>query len=106
MTYRRVLARNGLTKGDYSTNVWKRGPWPERSEFNADVDYDAACRRQVDEAWEMVGRIEQAKSALLGDLRRLEDDAVDEKAICQFISETTHVERDIVAAVIKEFIAQ
>ena len=42
---------------------------------------------------------------LLGDLRRLEADVIDEQGICQHIASRIGVDTDTVAAVLKEFVS-
>ena len=62
-------------------------------------------RDQWPRACERLRRYEESMRLLLGDLRRLEADAVDEAAICTYIAHRTGIDADIVAAVLKEFIA-
>jgi hypothetical protein len=80
MTFRRVVNRNGLNDGDY-------GKPPQ--------------------TWSAYGGsdLSQKATLLAGDLRRLERDAVDENAICAHIAGKTGIDREIVAAVLKEFIS-
>lgn len=51
------------------------------------------------------GNSADSKALLLGDLRRLEEDTVDEKATCLYISRKTGIDVETVAAVLKEFMA-
>lgn len=104
MTYKRVVKRNALEKGGgYSdagdhkarTNLgdYATGPGPIE-EF-----YAAMGPHYVEE----IKRYESRFKSILGDLRRLEQDAQDEWGIAEPISRRTGIEQDIVAAVLKEF---
>lgn len=77
MTYRRVVNRNDL-RGDYGSKL-------------TGVAFDAVIQNK----W----------SLLQGDLRRLEKDAVDERAICEAIALKLMLDKELVAAVIREFMA-
>lgn len=109
MTYRRVLHRNGIevgTIGDGHRLVpsLATGSFPPRDRFNADVDYDHLCREEISR---LQGQLLEAATKfgqILGDLRRLEHDTVDEGLTCAKIAERTGVDAEIVAAVLKEFI--
>lgn len=104
MTYRRVINRNGLEKGGYGevpsglavqVNVTDKGLATEE-EFH---------RLIWPHAVERLKRYEGGYSMLLGDLRRLETDTVDERTTCAHIAERTGIDPDVVAAVLKEFMA-
>lgn len=49
--------------------------------------------------------VENAAKMLAGDLRRLEQDIVDEGAICRDIACRSGLDEEIVAAVLKEFVS-
>jgi hypothetical protein len=91
MTYRRVLNRNGLADGDYD-----KLPQSKAHLFSGDLTFETLKRIQ---------EMERLFRAISGDLRRLEKDSVDEKAICLLIAEKTGLAPDTVAGVIKEFLA-
>lgn len=79
MTFQRVVNRNGLKDGSYE--------YPPSMWFG---DAEGLRKRAM---------------LLAGDLRRLENDALDEQAICGHIADRTGIDRDTVAAVLKEFIS-
>jgi hypothetical protein len=105
MTFRRVMNRNGLQDGDYTTP-------PERHARRVITNATEATLQSEQET--LIGRAphwakrveeyEQVFKMLAGDLRRLERDAVDEYSICQRIAARTGINADVVAAVLKEFI--
>jgi hypothetical protein len=109
MTYRRILGRNRLGKGDYAVTPAALYPYVDIDKENCGFKSHEALERAYrgNFKWQQEYRIsvENARSLLLGDLRRLEDDTVDEVAICQVIANKTALALDVVAAVLKEWIA-
>lgn len=99
MSWRRVVARNGLGDGDYGTPPLR---WRNGVNVNESEDGEAAVGKARREKCE---HYEAQASALAGDLRRLERDALDEGAICQLIADRTGIHADMVAAVLQEFLA-
>ena len=110
MTWRRVVGRNSLTEGDYH-NSGSHGIYinlgfvgiknPDKTEEVRTREYHA------DMGPEFIRTIksnEERWKALLGDLRRLEADVMDEGSICQHVASRTGVDADTVAAVLKEFL--
>jgi hypothetical protein len=114
MTWQRFVNRNGLVDGDYQKPP-KSWPQPRGAthigldeEFCGFQDAEALARayrnsrqRELDDHTGLVHRF----GGLAGDLRRLETDALDERAICGLIAEKTGLDADSVAAVLKEFFA-
>lgn len=97
MTWRRVIARNGLQEGDYQTAPMS---WHSRVNIREQDDEMPALgkhRRERIEAYERQAKV------LCGDLRRLESDALDEAAVCNAIHRLTGVAVDDVAAVLQAF---
>jgi hypothetical protein len=110
MTYQRVIHRNGLHEGGYTDDPARRyskvGPeyaFPERSKFAAEVDYEAILRGEIGNLRGEIDRLHGQRMSLLGDLRRLEADALDERAICQHIASRTGIDVETVAAVLQGF---
>jgi len=109
MTYRRILGRNRLGKGDYA--VTPATPYPhvdfekDRCGFETWAALERAYRSNFKWQQEYRMGVENARSLLLGDLRRLEDDTVDEGAICKVVAEKAGVDPEVVAAVLKEWMA-
>lgn len=98
MTYQRVIHRNGLADGDYEKppGVWQcRVNTREIDDINASV---SKVRRK------RLLEYENSVSILAGDLRRLEQDTRDERATCAYIAHRTGVDKEEVAAVLKEFL--
>jgi hypothetical protein len=100
MTFRRVVNRNGLGEGDYSGNLpyqWStRGVVPEAGDPSV---------YQLPFLVERIRGYERGLHMLLGDLRRLEADTVDENTTCKHIASRTGIDVDTVAAVLKEFMS-
>lgn len=112
MTYRRVVNRNGLATGDYGARISTMNVGPGETmvdlspdDFNEGVDFIEVQRRHIADLYNEIRRIDGCWSALLGDLRRLERDAVDEKSVCAYVAQRTGIDAEVVAAVLKEFIA-
>lgn len=103
MTYQRVVNRNRLRVGGYND----AGDW----EVSANLDHpgtlsvDEFHRVQFSFVAEEMKRREGGLRMLLGDLRRLEQDAVDEQATVLHIARRTGIDPEIVAAVLKEFMS-
>ncbi len=114
MTYNRFIRRNKLDKGGYDAKSYESlellqvyGPrdFPEYSAFDEESvspeHYIALLREAITVKHDYcesnhVGKIKM----MLGDLRRLERDSVDENMVCQYISSKIGVDKETVAAVI------
>ncbi len=79
MTWQRFIRRNRLTEGDYVVSP--------------------------DAFWTGSQEVPQRVRNMMGDLRRLEKDALDERAICVHIAKETGTDAETVAAVLKEFMS-
>lgn len=106
MTYQRVMSRNRLGTGGYEND-----PTLRRLVVAEDLVAEMPMERQRDtfrmiaeRTYEQLDAERQSRNHLLGDLRRLEADATDERAVCQYIAEKLHVDPDLVAAVLGEFL--
>lgn len=97
MTYRRVISRNSLPEGDYESI-------PHSLQTCVNVN-------PKDDGYADIGQVRRERllqyegqfRSLCGDLRRLERDAVDEKAVCEGIAMRTGIDVDTIAAVLLEF---
>lgn len=104
MTFRRVLNRNRINTGDYQGEL--PSPWG----INLNLDNEMLAPRDVfvqtihPHLVERIKLYETNVRSLLGDLRRLEQDAIDENCLCKEISRQTGLNVDDVAAVLKAFI--
>lgn len=114
MTFRRVINRNGLTgkpteiygETGYSAKIslWdtdsirKVYGYPNNDGSNI-VGF--TMKQLCDE----IDKINQKWGLLMGDLRRLEMDAVDESAISKQIATRTGLDPEVIAIVLKEFMA-
>jgi hypothetical protein len=105
MSYQRVIHRSGLQTGGYGDlPVYLNRTVLEGGHTDAVTE---------DEAWlsrrpfiiESVKALEGRWSMLLGDLRRMETDTLDERATCEHIATRTGIDAEIVAAVLKDFMA-
>jgi hypothetical protein len=109
MSFRRFVNRSGLAEGGYMdtphprVNLAAHMASPEA--FNAGVDFTEVMRSTAANYAQEIERLYRWQGILLGDLRRLEHDAMDEQAICVQIAARTGVDREVVAAVLKEFIS-
>lgn len=109
MTFQRLLNRNRLSQGDYDHQ--SLAPYPHVGLDEPLCGYqDVAALERAYRTQFRITNDERltAKSRLnmiLGDLRRLERDAVDEGTLARVVAEKAHLDLDIVAAVIKEFLA-
>lgn len=100
MTFRRFVNRNGLAEGTYDYERQREFRVAPESEGRLEV-WRTLARSAYDDLNARINR----HNMLLGDLRRLEKDSVDEAATCRYIADRTGIEPDVVAAVLKEFIA-
>lgn len=98
MSYRRLLNRNGLVEGDYLQAPQR---WPSTT-VNSDVTAVAVA---PDVAASVLTTTTSKLKYLCGDLRRLERDAIDEDGLCRLIALRTSIDAEVVAAVLKEFVA-
>jgi hypothetical protein len=104
MTWQRVVNRNRLAVGDYDNagdhaarvNLHNKGGL-----YDDDTFYSQVGPFYV----ERIKGYESQMKSILGDLRRLEKDTVDEGEIAKHIASRTDIDVDTVAAVLKEFIA-
>lgn len=87
MTYKRYVNRNKLHKGDYQDAKM------------TNLNLDAMTGWMGDE----VRSMQQRWRMMAGDLRRLEEDSVDENAVAAIIAARTGLDSDTVSAVLKEF---
>ncbi len=94
MTFRRFINRNALGEGDYTKA-------PSAHAIRVNTNLPGLPPHHV----ERLQAYEATMAFILGDLRRLEHDAMDEDAICSHIAARTGIDRDVVAAVLKEFIS-
>lgn len=110
MTWQRLMNRHRLAFGDYDTDgepgrvAYAVGvEFPGNEAFLPEVDYVEVLRKHSEE--QRLELVRQAMNwrSLLGDLRRLEKDAVDEGAICRYVAQETGVDADVVAAVLLSF---
>lgn len=96
MTWQRVVGRNRLNE-DAAWHAY------------AGADVDESGHERLHLAYEHWRRAADAfnrrVASLRSDIARLESDTRDEGSICQRIAERTHIEADVVAAVLKEFLS-
>lgn len=104
MTWQRLINRNGLGDGDYDREPESWRGRSQRLPYVADL-FTPKERQLLDQKNADREQVGVAMRLLAGDLRRLEQDAVDERAIARFVAQRTHLELDVVAAVLKEFMA-
>lgn len=110
MTWKRVLNRNGLVDGDY-------GQAPSRYQIRVNIHEDpqrvlsyttgkseTIAEHMAPDWIKRIQEYENSSKMLAGDIRRLEQDAVDEGSLCQEIARRSGVDKEIVAAIIKEFL--
>lgn len=98
MTYQRVIRRNGVVVGDYEESPTDWQPLVNTNEADDGVVSVSNARRR------RVLAYERSACMLAGDLRRLERDTRDEGATCAHIAHRTGLDREVVAAVLKEFL--
>jgi hypothetical protein len=109
MTYQRVLSRNNITKGGYDADPVIRCGATSIA-WSVIDGYDQrtilGMLKDTVDRWKAEAEAGNSKwRFLLGDLRRLEADAIDEQAACAHIAARTGVDPDTVAAVLKEFMS-
>lgn len=111
MTWRRLLNRSHFNEGDYESlpHEWldygTHTAWG-LIERNATVDGLLGLMKTLESATqEQAERNSQRLKLFLGDLRRLERDTLDERYICLEIGRKIAVDPDVVAAVLKEWLA-
>lgn len=105
MTFQRFVKRSQLERGDYSIDLdvpWTTYYWPRGYVKDA---FSEELRREFDRQNGEREELGRKLKLLTGDLRRLEKDATDENAVCKYIAFRTGIDVEIVAAVLKEFIA-
>jgi flagellar biosynthesis/type III secretory pathway M-ring protein FliF/YscJ len=110
MTFRRFLHRNGLDKGDYIDGGDYRNllrpvlqPFPPKDRFPdcTDARYVEMLHEHIDLLGKALFGWNQWRQQILGDLRRLEADGQDERALCREIARLTEVDPDDIAAVLR-----
>src|SRR5260370_21845143 len=106
MTYQRVIGRNRLSDGNYTQApiAWHASGTaivdPQTLEKDVLVHVIGEWKKAInDQAEAFNGRLR----LLVGDLRRLELDTIDEGSINAYIAQRTGLDQEIVAAVLKEF---
>src|SRR2546426_10077918 len=103
MTYKRLINRNQLGIGGYTEDLpqgWMLGNVSEADEArNVEVVLSLVKHRR-----ETLVGLGHRMQMLLGDLRRLEQDTIDEGSTCKYIAYRTGIDAEVVAAVLKEFI--
>jgi hypothetical protein len=105
MTFKRVVNRNALQDGDYTTPPVRHSKRVVMyGSHTSDVSEDEAKLARYDHLAKRIEEYEKAFQMLAGDLRRLEQDAVDEKGICTYIAHRVGLASDDVAMVLKEFV--
>jgi hypothetical protein len=109
MTYKRVLSRNGLSDGDYSTapqSWFAPGPITiaDHAFFESSGQDPVAWYSKAIDDWrtDRTGILSRLRR-LAGDLRRLEADSVDEQWQVERIHRLTGVAQDDIAAVLRAF---
>lgn len=107
MTYRRVVNRNRLV-GDYGARMSgiNTKPWDHEllAKLNENVDRVEVLLSHCETLDREIDSLNGRWSAIVGDLRRLEADTLDEHA-CARIADRVGCDADTVAAVLGEWIA-
>ena len=103
MTFDRVIRRNNLGTGGYD-DAAKWGLSVNLNNLGLMASGDEFDRVMVGEYRRRLREYEASAKMLLGDLRRLETDAIDERAVCAIVAERTKVDPETVAVVIREFL--
>lgn len=108
MTYRRFVSRNGLGEGGYD-HSGKPLPVQWAKHINTTHPGIGTPEGLRDVIWPLaVDRLHQYEvqvAMLLGDLRRLEEDTVDEGPLCAMIAQKAGVDKEVVAAVLQAWLA-
>lgn len=109
MTVQRVLNRNALSKGGYGHTPEDLMPSQWAVSLNLDNPGLSTMEELIASQWpravQRLRNYEGQVRLLLGDLRRLEADTVDEKITCQAIAHKTGIDPEVIAIVLKEFLA-
>jgi hypothetical protein len=100
MTWQRIINRNGLADGSYTTPPAR---WVIGVNTNVMLQEDASKLTVFPHLVSRLTQYETQSKMFAGDLARLVDDSLDEKSICKWISDRTNVPPDAVAHVLKEF---
>lgn len=107
LTWQRFINRNRLAEGGYGTVMTgvntRMHEELTADRFNEDVVIADVLRDSLHYVSDEIVKMNSRWSMLLGDLRRLEYDAVDEQSICLSIAQRTRLDPEIVATVLKEF---
>lgn len=108
MTFQRLVNRNRM-QGGYGTRMSFINTKPYDRDmlkgFNPDVDRIDVLLSHAATLGKEIDSLDGRWGLMLGDLRRLEQDAADEGAICKHIAARTGIDSEVVAAVLKEFIS-
>jgi len=109
MTYRRLVNRNNLREAEYGATLsghnTKLADELTADKFNEGVNIEDVLRDTVRSLSQEIDRMNAVWSMLSGDLRRLERDTTDESVICHEIARKVGIDADVVAAVLKEWMA-
>ena len=97
MTFRRFVCRNGLEDGDYGEppGFAPVEPHPDAARVLSREELAEMLRTTTED-------YRRRAMSMAGDLRRLERDLVDERALCREITRRTGLSGDDVAAVLRE----
>jgi len=98
MTFQRIISRNGLADGDYE-HPPSRWLLASPTTIETDSKYTRIIELWGEQNRSLNGRLQ----FFAGDLRRLEHDALDERAINAYIVSKTGVDADTVALVLRAF---
>ena len=105
MTYQRVIHRNRLHEGGYDAE--RVGPFTVAEQSIADMTDEARAalfRHMAETQHERIVSMVRARNLILGDLRRLEVDSIDEGATVAYIANRTEADPEIVTAILREFL--
>lgn len=104
MTWQRIVNRNRLTEADYGDKVSGFNTEGVRKLHGySENDGTHLAEQMVTMACNEIDQANSRWSLLVGDIKRLGTDAVDEVAICNYIAGRTGFQTEVVAAVLKEF---
>lgn len=104
MTFSRFLARNDLKTGDYDSLEKIRPFSTKTKDFGPGVEVEDVLRDHIAHLESKLQKMYNSIAMIKGDLRRLEQDALDEHSLCMYISEKTDIDPNTVAGVLKEFL--